>query len=46
MVLFENTIKSPATRKTYIYHLDKFLSFCKVKDYDELALLPQKPCKS
>ena len=42
MLIFENSIKSPATRKTYLYHLDKFMSFCKTKDYDELALLPQK----
>jgi len=42
MLIFENSIKSSATRKTYLYHLNKFMSFCKVKDYDGLATLPQK----
>ena len=42
MLIFENSIKSKATRKTYLYHLNKFMSFCKVKTYDELAALPQK----
>jgi hypothetical protein len=42
MLLFENSTKSSTTRKTYLYHLGKFMSFCEVKDYDELAALPQK----
>lgn len=40
ILIFENTIKSPATRKTYLYHLNKFMLFCKVKDYDGLAAIP------
>ncbi len=42
MLIFENSIKSDATRKTYLFHLSKFMSFCKVQDYDELAALPQQ----
>ncbi|PBO84912.1 MAG: integrase [Thaumarchaeota archaeon] len=42
ILIFENTIKSPATRKTYLYHLNKFMSFFHVKDYDELAAIPQE----
>lgn len=42
MLIFENTIKSPASRKTYLYHLKKFMAFFDVKDYDGLASLPQE----
>ena len=42
MLIFENPIKLSATRKTYLYHLDKFMIFCKVKDYDGFDALPQK----
>jgi integrase/recombinase XerD len=42
MLIFENTIKSPASRKTYLYHLNKFMAFFNVKDYDGLASLPQE----
>ena len=42
MLIFENSIKSPATRKTYIYHLDRFMSFSKIDSYNELAITPQK----
>ena len=37
MLIFENSIKSDATRKTYLYHLDRFILFFDVKDYDGLA---------
>ncbi|MDH3312960.1 MAG: hypothetical protein OEM28_07410 [Nitrosopumilus sp.] len=37
MLIFENSIKSPETRKTYLYHLNKFLKFFHIKDYDSLA---------
>jgi len=40
-MLFENSIKSPATRKTYLYHLKKFLNFYHIKDYDSLAGIDQ-----
>jgi len=42
MLIFENTIKSSATRKTYLYHLNKFMLFFDVKDYDGLAVIPQE----
>ena len=42
MLIYENTIKSSATRKTYLYHLNKFMSFFDVKDYDGLAVIPQE----
>ena len=37
ILLFENSIKSVATRKTYLHHLDNFLKFYHIKDYDSLA---------
>ena len=37
MLIFENSIKSDATRKTYLYHLNHFLKFYHIKDYDGLA---------
>ncbi|MEK0367843.1 MAG: hypothetical protein QQN45_07945 [Nitrosopumilus sp.] len=42
MLIYENTIKSSATRKTYLYHLNKFMIFFDVKDYDGLAVIPQE----
>ncbi|MCH8914739.1 MAG: hypothetical protein IIA82_02660 [Thaumarchaeota archaeon] len=42
MLIFENSIKSSATRKTYLGHLNKFMSFCGLKDYDGLAAIPQE----
>lgn len=42
MLIFENSIKSSATRNTYLGHLNKFMSFCDLKDYDELAAIPQE----
>jgi len=42
MLIFENTIKSIASRKTYLYHLNKFMAFFNIKDYDGLASLPQE----
>lgn len=41
MLIFENTIKSTETRKTYLRHLNKFISFFELKDYDKLAAIPQ-----
>ena len=37
MLLFENSIKSESTRKTYLYHLNNFMKFYHVKDYDFLT---------
>lgn len=42
MLIFENSIKSPATRNTYLVHLNKFMSFCGISNYDELADIPQE----
>ncbi len=39
-LLFSNGIKSKETARQYIYYLDKFLAFYKIKDYDSLAKLP------
>ena len=39
MLLFENSIKSPYTKKTYLYHLKNFLDFYHIKDYDSLAVI-------
>lgn len=37
ILLFENSIKSNATQKTYLYHLTKFMKFFQIPDYDKLA---------
>ena len=42
MLIFENSIKSEASRKTYLYHLNKLMAFFDVKDYDGLALIQQE----
>ena len=36
-MLFEESIKSSETRKNYLFHLDKFVEFSKIKDYDSLT---------
>lgn len=42
LVLFENAIKSEATRKAYLYQLEKFREWMKAKDYDALLDAPEK----
>ena len=42
MLIFENSKKSAASRKTYLYHLNKFITFFNVENYDGLASLPQE----
>jgi len=42
MLLFEQSIKSPVTRKVYKYNLKKFLEWTKIKNYDGLLQAPQK----
>ena len=42
LVLFENAIKSEATRKAYLYQLEKFKVWLKAKDYDQLLAAPEK----
>ena len=38
-LLFENSIKSDATKKTYLYHLNNFVKFYHIKDYDSLTAI-------
>ena len=42
MMLFEATIKSKATLRTYQIHLRKLLEYSKIKDYDSLITLKPK----
>ena len=42
MMLFEATIKSEATLRTYQIHLRKLLEYSKIKDYDSLITLKPK----
>jgi len=42
ILLFEQGIKSEATRKAYRYQLDQFLAWSKIKDYDSLLQADQK----
>ena len=39
LLLFEESIKSPVTRSNYLDHLDRFLKFTNLKDYDSLLKL-------
>ena len=39
LLIFENSIKSPESRKTYVYYIDDFISRFKLKDYDDMASL-------
>jgi len=39
ILMFENSIKSEHTRKTYIYHLNKFMKYFEIDDYDSLAAI-------
>jgi len=38
-LLFSHGLKSKETVRQYTYYLDKFLAFCKIKDYNGLAML-------
>ena len=42
MLLFEQAIKSEATKKAYQYQLNKFRTWAKIKNYDGLLQAPQK----
>ncbi|MDH3313172.1 MAG: hypothetical protein OEM28_08500 [Nitrosopumilus sp.] len=42
LLLFENSIKIKATRTRYLYHLNKFRKFYKIKDYDSLLIIDIK----
>ena len=39
LLLFESSIKSAETRKQYLYYLEKFKKFCKLKDYDSIPTI-------
>ena len=41
LLIFENSIKSTETMKTYLYYVDDFISQFDLKDYDDLASTPQ-----
>ena len=40
ILLFENGVKSQKTLQNYKDHLNRFIKFTKIKDYDSLALMP------
>ena len=40
-ILFEGAIKSEVTRKSYLYQLEKFRKWAKIKNYDSLLEAPQ-----
>jgi len=42
LLLFEQAIKSEATKVAYKYHLEKFRAWSKIKNYDGLLQAPQK----
>jgi len=37
--IFESAIKTPQSRKVYMYSLDEFMEFIKIKDYDDVPKL-------
>ena len=42
ILLFEEAIKSPATKKMYLYQIEKFRTWSKIKDFDSLLQAPIK----
>lgn len=41
-ILFENSIKSEFTRKQYMYHLQRFVAYYKLKDMESIVKIEQK----
>jgi len=41
-LVFEGAIKTEATREAYLYQLEKFREWTKIKDFDSLLQAPQK----
>jgi len=41
LLIFENSLKSKETRKTYLFYVNDFISQFDLKDYDDLASTPQ-----
>jgi len=39
LLLFENSIKTDATRKMYLYFLDNFRNFYKLQSYDSIIAI-------
>ena len=39
MLIFENSLKSPATTKTYLYHLNRFMKHFDISDFDGIAAI-------
>ena len=42
LLLFEQAIKSKITKKSYLYQLEKFRQWAKIKDFNGLLQAPQK----
>ena len=42
LIIFEESIKTEATRKAYLYQLEQFRRWTKIKDFDSLLQAPQK----
>ena len=42
LLVFENAIKSEATKKQYLYQLERFRNWTKINDYDVLLQAPDK----
>jgi hypothetical protein len=42
ILLFENSLKTEATREKYLYYLKRFKNFYKLKDYDSMLTIPLK----
>lgn len=42
LVVFEESIQSPNTLKLYMHHLDKFMKYCAIKDYDSILAIPDE----
>jgi integrase len=40
LLLFENSLKTDATRIKYLYYIDQFKDFYKLKDYDSMISIP------
>jgi site-specific recombinase XerD len=40
LLLFEESIQSPNTKKLYLHHLNKFIKYYAMKDYDSLLTIP------
>ena len=46
ILIFEQTIKSKYTRKNYLDHLNRFLQFTNLKDYDSILKVDADPLQT